>query len=714
MAAGDGRGCKRVWEAATAKAIGNDDGRGYEMGVGLWRRGRNGCAAAAMARRARHNVARQVDFEMTMWPLSAFLREDDLRASARLLRGLPAVPEETKQFVLALRESPGSRGGGGVIYVLAAQNLSEQSAADADRLIRGVRPGAVVTQVAHTAADDVRIEEECLEAGGAGGVPASPFQVIRRCVTERRSKDQYVKAAACQVLQEIFGVGFYGHLLASKRAAEETGSCFLLLESPYERSCNGSASGGQTTIEGSSGQQLVSSCSISQSAIDDGASGQVQGSCLLPRSTSSIVSSRVNKICLVDDIGGQLVKSLVPAVNLLMSQAISSDGVSECRTTECKPTDRYEAPPFAQSVYPLLADLYDIFVDIPSIGKAMASAQILLRQVHDGKPISSEMLSDVYVFRIAIEALRIGLNNAGRSHIDTRDNHDSKKMEFSELNSEEKCHILLVQALRSQLKEFGSVVAIVDASCLAGIRRHWDTPVPPEIAQLASSCCKHYRNKNDSEDNELPSVGSTDKKSWVAEKPVVVVGAGGTAILGFSSLSKTVQASSAFLKLAPYKTPLVLKYGLIQLQRHASIVLSKVISNGVFSASSNASVLQYAASSEKIRAVAHTVISSAKRTSLMAMRTSFYEIMQKRQKQPFRITPWATFGCSMAACAGLLMHGDGIECAAEAAPSVPMIATLGRGLESLRLTSQEVRRTRGQHVKEALGALMSNLKKTAK
>lgn len=650
----------------------------------------------------------------SLWPLSALLREDDLRASARLLRGVP-VPEETKQFVLALRDrEPGSGSRGGVIYILAAQNLSERSASDADSLIRRVRPAAVVTQLAHTAADDVRAEEECLEGGGAGGVPASPFQVIKRCVTEKRSKDQYVKAAACQVLQEIFGVGFYGHVLAAKRAAEETGSCFLLLESPYERNCNGGASGGQSTMEEGSGQQLASRCSLAQSSTDDGTGGQSQGSCLLTQSTSSIVSSHVRKICLVDDIGGQLVKSLAPTVNLLMSQAISSDGVSECKLAECKPSDRYEAPPFAQTVYPLLADLYDIFVDIPSIGKAMASAQELLRQVHDGKPISTEMLSDVYVFRIAIEALRIGLNNAGRSHIDTRDNHGSKKLDFSELNSEEKCHILLVQALRSQVREFGSVVAVVDASCLAGIRRHWDTPVPSEIAQLASSCFKQYGNKNDSEDNELPSsVDSTDKKSWVAEKPVVVVGAGGTAILGFSSLSKTVQAS-AFLKLAPYKTPVVLKYGLIQLQRHASIVLSKVLSNGVFSASSNASVLQFTASLEKIRAVTHTVISSAKRTSLMAMRTSFYEIMQKRQKQPFRITPWATFGCSMAACAGLLMHGDGIECAAEVAPSVPMIATLGRGLEILRLTSQEVRQTRGQHIKEALGALMSNLKKTAK
>jgi hypothetical protein len=53
-----------------------------------------------------------------------------------------------------------------------------------------------------------RIKEDCLTGNGGGGVPvqASPFQVIKRYVMEKRSMDQYVTAAACQVLQEIFGV----------------------------------------------------------------------------------------------------------------------------------------------------------------------------------------------------------------------------------------------------------------------------------------------------------------------------------------------------------------------------------------------------------------------------------------------------------------------------------------------------------------------------
>uniref|UniRef100_A0ACD5V403 Uncharacterized protein n=1 Tax=Avena sativa TaxID=4498 RepID=A0ACD5V403_AVESA len=651
----------------------------------------------------------------SLWPLSVLLKEDDLSASARLVRTL-AVPEETKQFVLALRE-PDSQG---LIYILAAQNLSEQSAADAGHLIRAVRPKAVITQVAHAEVDDVWIEEECLANGGAGGVPASPFQVIKRCLTEKRSKEHYVKSAACQVLQEIFGVGFYGHLLAAKKAAEETESHFLLLGSPYEKNCNGDGSSNEKSSADSSAQDSKTSCSPPQKAMDDNSAqdsktscSQLQGSCLLPQSASSTATSHVKKICLVDDYGRQILKSLAPTANLLLSQAISANTVTKCSLSEFKPAHGYEPPLFAQTVYPLLADLYAIFIDTPAIVKAMASVQMLLTQVHEGKPFCSEMLSDVYAFGIAIEALRICLNNAGRCCIDTRDNHGSEKLEFAELPSEEKCHILLVQALRSQMREFGSVVAVVDASCLAGIRRHWNTPVPLEITQLAGKCFSHYGKKNDIDSTELP-LDSTDKKSWIAEKPVVAVGAGGTAILGFSSLSKTVQAS-AVLKLVPYKTPVVLKYGIMKLQRHAAVVLSKLLSHGAVSASSNSSALHFTVSAEKIRSVTHTVIASAKGTSVLAMRTSFYEIMQKRRhNRPFRITPWATFGFSMVACSVLVQHGDGIECAAAAAPSVPMIASVGRGLESLRVTSQEARQTKGQNVKEALLTFLSSLKKSVK
>ena len=107
-----------------------------------------------------------LSYIQSLWPLSALLKEDDLGSSERLVRTL-AVPEETKQFVFAIRE-PETQG---LLYILAAQNLSEQSALDAGHLIRAVRPRAVITQGAHTEGEDVLIEEQCLAEGGAGGVP---------------------------------------------------------------------------------------------------------------------------------------------------------------------------------------------------------------------------------------------------------------------------------------------------------------------------------------------------------------------------------------------------------------------------------------------------------------------------------------------------------------------------------------------------------------
>lgn len=95
------------------------------------------------------------------------------------------------------------------------------------------------------------------------------------------------------------------------------------------------------------------------------------------------------------------------------------------------------------------------------------------------------------------------------------------------------------------------------------------------------------------------------------------------------------------------------------------------------------SAMKAAASAEKIRAVAHGVIASAEKTSLSAMRTAFYEIMRKRRVRPIGALPWATFGCSIATCTGLLVCGDGIECAAESFPAAPSIASLGRGIQSL-------------------------------
>lgn len=615
-----------------------------------------------------------------LWPFSLFTKKDDLTISNQLIRRL-SIPDQTKQFVFAFHE-PDSQA---VVYILAVENLSEQSAIDAVHLIKEVQPKAVIAQIDPSAVPEIETEEKCLHGGEYNTVPTSSFGVLQKCFTDKLNKDLYEKIASCQIVQEIFGIGFYGHFLAAKKAAEEVSSVFLLLESPYDTRSTGASGSSSTTEDELLGQNPGL---------------HLQASYLVPGGAVSVVNPNIQRLRLTDALQSQMVKSLIPSLNATLSLNFATSGQE---SDNLEHIDSFEAPPFAQVVYPLLADLHTIFSEIPSIQKALVSSQKMLECIQKGNAISSELLHDVYTFRIAIEGLRIALTDAARSPIDKIDASNSAKVEFLELSSDEKCHVLFAQALKSQAKNFGSVVAIVDAGSLCGIRRHWNTSLPPELKDVPAMCFTEYTNEGETGNDEDNVTESTEKKKF-SDKPMVAVGAGATAILGASSLSKAFQASTIF-KVSSYKIPWVLKHGLTQLHRKTLLGLSKTF------IPSNLSGLKFTVSAEKIRVVTHSVIASIERTSLLAMRTSFYEIMQKRGARSVRIMPWATFGFSMSMCWGLLVYGDGIECAAELAPAVPSIASLGRGLEGLRNTSMEVRQTGGSKIQEALQSFMYNLKK---
>ncbi|ONK72437.1 uncharacterized protein A4U43_C04F19420 [Asparagus officinalis] len=628
------------------------------------------------------------------WPFS-ILKSDDLKLSNQLV-GKLSIPEQTKQFVFAVREPDSNV----VVYILAAQNLSEQSAIDAGYLIKEIQPKAVVVQVASSALDEIQLEEKNLKDDQVNNIPTSSFGVLRRCLTDKINKDQYDKFAGCQVLQEIFGIGLYGHFFAAKRASEEVGSRFLLLESPYESANTAESPGTIGTGDISSALNL-------------------QPARFLPRSVKPSVSSS-HRFFLTDALQSQMVKVLTPSLKLSLQDVEAKKSESESIHST------YEAPqPFAQSVYPLLADLHDIFNELPAIRKAFVSAQEMLASINLGKPVGAQLLSEVHNFRIAIEGLRIALNNAAHCPINKVESGKSEsKVEFSELSPDEKCHVLFAQALRSQASKFGGpIVAIVDAARLADLRKHWTTAVPSEIADLAGKCLtRNYSNENvddydDDDDDDIVKEQHTGKKRLLSDKPMVAVGAGATAVIGATSLSKAVPASTV-VKITTYKVPAILKFSLASLKRQTYMGLSKILgpskllAPGVASGGTKTSAtLKFTASGEKIRAVAHSMIASAERTSLLAIRTSFYEIMRRRHIGTFRVKPWATFGCSVATCSGLLMYGDRIECVAESVPWVPTIASMGRGLQSLQQASQEVKETSSVKIKEALQSLMYNLKK---
>ncbi|VFQ72432.1 unnamed protein product [Cuscuta campestris] len=602
---------------------------------------------------------RIVNFAQNIWPFSVFKR-DDLRVSEGLVRRL-SIPDCTKRFVYAIPD-PDS---GAVVYVVCVQNLSEQSASDAQCLIREIRPDAVVVQVDNMTSDALRdgsgskCEKGFVKSILFGGnenvceensVPTSAMEVLRRCFMHKINKEKYESMAGNLVLSEIFGVGFDGYVLAAKRAAEDVGSALLLLDSPFVKSTDNAEC---STTVGDKGYGVLGVRAHSNS--------------VLQRTWQSFHTNISIQTQMV-----KLSSSLSSSSHLLNSTSVSRN-----ESESISPQVQYQVPPFAQSVYPLLVDLHDIFMDIPSITRALAYAQKMLYDVSRGEMVKAEVLSEVYVFRIAVESLRITLNNASRLPISKTKN---ESREFSELSIEDKSHALLAQALRSQTKKFKTIVAVLDARGLIGLRKHWDTHVPQEVKDMVDQLVIGW---------ESGETSKMDRKSLLAGKPVVAVGAGATAMIGASSLSKVVPLSTV-MKVVTFKFPTSLKLMMTQSQKVAAIMLGKSKVAAPAGMGLKSSFFKTAASTGKIKAVAHGFITSAQKTSFSAMRSAFYEIMRKRHVRPIGFLPWATFGCSVATCSGLIVYGDGIECAAESLPSAPSIASLGRGIRSLHEASKAV------------------------
>ncbi|KAK4375720.1 hypothetical protein RND71_006397 [Anisodus tanguticus] len=622
-----------------------------------------------------------LSYLQNLWPFSV-LNPNDLRISDGLVRKL-AIPENTKQFVYAIQE-PESKA---VIYVLCVQNLSERSALDAQCLIREVKPDAVVVQVGNSVDNDNSQEDEILLSNsddlGEDTVPTSSIEVLKMCFVHKLSKEKYESVAGRVVLREIFGVGFDGHFPAAKKAAEEVGSVFLLLESPFVKCSKPSecSNVGDEGLENKFGVLF----------------GLEAGNSLVPLRTGLLVSANSRGFCVTNDVQSKMVRLL--STHLVNSGSLQKNIGSE----DIQQQLNYQVPQFAQTVYPLLVDLYDIFVDIPSIGRALACAQKMFHDVCNGDAVNRDLLSEVYVFKIAVEGLRVALNNAGRVPLSKMGYHTT---EFSELSIEDKSHALLAQAIRSQTEKFKSIVAVVDASGLAGLRKHWSINVPEEVKEIVEQLV------TDSEDDG-DNLSQSEKKGLLGVKPVVAVGAGATAVLGASSFSKVVPAST-ILKVVTFKVPASLKIMMTQTQKALTLAFGKsnvVGPAGMASSGVKSSVFKAIASAEKIRAVAHGVIASAEKTSISAMRTSFYEIMRKRRVRPVGILPWATFGCSVVTCASLLAYGDGIECAAESLPAAPSIASLGRGIQSLHQASKAVKQTENSRIQKSIESLVYRLRR---
>ncbi|KAL6499693.1 hypothetical protein OROGR_027603 [Orobanche gracilis] len=596
-----------------------------------------------------------------IWPFSAFVYSE-LRASDVIVKKLP-IPDSKKDFVYAIRD-PESQA---VIYVLA------------------IKPDAVVVQVGHL---NNSVSEGLIKDAKNGGknnklfdgdsVPTSVFEVLKKCLTHKINQEKYEDVAGKLVLTEIFGVGFNGHFIAAKKAAEEVGSSFFMLESPLVKCSTVNTDGEVLNLE----TEFQNAFALRRSGLASRKMG------------SSNISLNSMTFRFTDAVQSRIVR-------LLSSYLLNLNPVTNSTGENIRLEDDFEVPQFAKCIYPLLVDLHDIFSDIPSIRTALACAQKMLCDVNNEEIVDNRLLSEVYAFQIAVEGLRIALNTAGRMI----KNSISTQCEFSDLTVEDKSHAILAHALRSQAKKYKSIVAVVDASGLAGLRKHWKTNVPPEVRNLVDQLITDFENNGE--------FSCDGRKKWLlADKPMVSVGAGAgaTAIVGASSLSKAVPAST-FIKIVTLHVPSSLKLLFAQTQKSILFAFGKILGpTKMVAPGMKGSALKAAASAERIRAVAHSVIASVEKTSLSAMRTAFYEIMRNRRVRPVGLLPFATFGCSVATCAGLLVCGDGIECAAASFPAARSIASLGRGIQSLHEASQVVRPAEMSRIQKSIESLLYTCK----
>ncbi|KAG2257548.1 hypothetical protein Bca52824_076842 [Brassica carinata] len=334
---------------------------------------------------------------------------------------------------------------------------------------------------------------------------------------------------------------------------------------------------------------------------------------------------------------------------------------SSCLANEME-SDSVKLPEFAYSIYNLLVDLHNIFNGLPAIRKALDSATKMLSDVNRGESVDKEaLLSEVYLFRIAVEGIRIALNNSGRLPIRNLGYVSNQtQVQFSNLSSKEKSYALMAANLRDQAKKFKKIVAVVDAGNLPGLRRHWRTRVPQEVKDMST---EYTVLDSDSNDSNL--------------KPVGAVGAAAL------TLTKIILDLKALAPLKPFLT-----------NTQEAIYLSKA-----------------SLSAETIRGVTQYIIYSAQDTSFFSVQATLYSmIMRRRRAKPIGTLPMAMFGASLATCAGLLFYEKGIMCAAETLPSAPSIAKLGHGIQNLREASKEVTRIEDKRTQNTMEGLSERLR----
>ncbi|KAL2642339.1 hypothetical protein R1flu_009926 [Riccia fluitans] len=646
---------------------------------------------------------------------------EDVRTSRKLVASL-SLPTHTSQFVHALTDprNPSSS----VVYLLSVERLSERSIADIHSVVGAVRPKSVVAFVDSKSIPDVSEEENLLHGSeDTLHVPTSALDVVKRSFVEISKASVYESRAALRLLVSIFGTTFHGTTIAAKKAAQDA-------EASFEYFCFPSTANAALVSEEVEAELEPVETNTNDPEGIFGFLSTVWDSFF----TGFHGEDRVeNLVDTTREVAGkslsisypQELKALGPsfAAALRWSEVpvlgVASDGESASQAAELEELSAEEleadCPSFALPFYPVFINLHNLF-ESPLFTQALSYVKNLLKSVDNGDDVSREDLAHARLFRIGVESIRVHWTV-------TTPAKTGQPIDFSELSYEEKCYALLAQGLKQQGEKCKTVVAIVDANSVPHIRKHWNTALPPELEEYAEHCFIPLGSSDAEEGSGLLGNIHLEKPET---KAAVVVSAGAAAAVGIISLPSV----STAVKILTFKVPTVLKIFLLQAKRSALVTLSKVItpaSNAVVPAlkavgSGKAAVvpsgglkavaLKGAASAEKARVAAHSMVSAAERASLQAIRTSFYSLMKNRQGKIIGPRPWLMLAGSLTTATAIWCYADEIEHGIGIVPAAPALARLGRGLENLDVAADNMHEVQGPSVWERVYADIYNMTKS--
>ena len=368
--------------------------------------------------------------KLGFYPVSP--REDSsLQLSDSLVLQLAAkggLGASTCRFVLALKTPEAD----GILYVVGTSPFSERSASDARHVIQAARPETVIAQVNVRHLDAFLADSESLYRAPPmlseplpreSKIPWSPYEVFLQSVRNGYREEQYTLQALAEVKHAIFGAEFLSHVAAARKAASDVQANF----------------------------------------------------CILEDLTAGWVGSRA------PSVGGN-----IKATAASSSQSPSLSAGKSTEGTESTEGTLGIRTAITARVMPILEIYAGLFSGEHAL-PAMVAARKMLTDVQSGGQVEEAWLLEMSHFRLTIHLCRAVDMMMARRRMRQRgvEGQPCAVIDFEKLQHMavgEQTQVFLTEALRQQLGQSQTTVALLDSPALLGLLRFWDTKVSDDVA----------------------------------------------------------------------------------------------------------------------------------------------------------------------------------------------------------------------------------------